>query len=175
MAIWKKLKSRRDYKNALARVDELIDVKENDTRMNEFMLLTYLIEEYESEVFPMTDVTPLEVIRFMMEMKGIQQKDLIPILGSKSFVSKILQGTAKLQLEMIGPLSKFLGIPAETLIPPFDDRSNFITNSGNSPNKEIRGSKMAYDHTFRKSDRVSEKVTKYSKPIKKSKRRKPKE
>jgi transcriptional regulator with XRE-family HTH domain len=50
-------------------------------------------------------------------MKGIKQKDLIPILGTKGNVSKILSGAAKIQLEMLDPLAQFLGIPVEALIP----------------------------------------------------------
>ena len=120
MATWKKLKSEKTYKEALSRIDALLDVKRSEAMQNELMLLSYLVSEYESEYKAIPDASPLEVIRFMMEMKGIQQKDLVPLMGSKGFVSKILSGKAALQLDMVHKLSSFLGIPIEALIPKSD-------------------------------------------------------
>ena len=117
MATWNKIASPKEYQTALQRVDELIDVDHTEATHNELMLLSYLIEEYEDDQYPIRDASPLRVLKFMMKMKGIKQLDLIPILGSKGNVSKILSGKAKLQLEAIYPLSTFLGIPVEALIP----------------------------------------------------------
>lgn len=117
MATWNKITSPKEYQNALQRVDELIDVEHTEATHNELMLLTFLIEAYEDDQYPIRDASPLRVLKFMMEMKGIKQQDLIPILGTKGNVSKILSGKAKLQLEDIYPLSTFLGIPVEALIP----------------------------------------------------------
>ncbi len=120
MATWTKIKSEGEYKNALNRINELMDAERTDAVRNELGLLSYLIEEYEEEVYPMPDASPLEVIKLVMEMKGIKQQDLIPILGTKGNVSKILRGNANLQLADIHPLSTLLGIPVEALIPKGD-------------------------------------------------------
>jgi len=117
MATWTQLKSKKDYKAALDRVNALIDARRSDAQQNEFLLLSYLIEEYEYKHMPISDASPQEVIQFMMDMKGLKQKDLIPILGTKSYVSKILNGAAGIPIESIDPLSQLLGIPVETLIP----------------------------------------------------------
>lgn len=117
MASWNKITTQEEYETALNRVDELIDVDHTETTHNELMLLSYLIEDYEDTQYPIKNVSPIRVLKFMMEMKGIKQQDLIPILGSKGNVSKILNGKASLQLKDIYPLSKFLGIPLEALIP----------------------------------------------------------
>lgn len=120
MATWNKLTTPENYKSALQRLDELIDVEHTEATHNELMLLSLLIEAYEEVHYPIRDASPLRVLRFMMEMKGLRQQDLIPILGSKGNVSKILSGKAKLQLEDIYPLSTLLGISAEALIPRSD-------------------------------------------------------
>lgn len=127
MVKWRQLTTKADYKKALDRVNILIlmDTPRSDEIQNELILLSYLIEEYEEQYYPLPDASPIGVVRFMMEMKGIKQKDLIPILGTKGNVSKILSGAAKIQLEMLDPLSQFLGIPVESLIPK---RSTGIVN-----------------------------------------------
>ena len=120
MTKWLSIKSKKEYKAAQNRITELIDAPRTDAIHNELSLLGFLIEEYELENYSIPDSSPAEIIKFIMEMKGIKQKELIPILGSKSTVSKILNGTAKLQLEVIYPLSSFLGIPPSSLLPRTD-------------------------------------------------------
>lgn len=128
MAKWQTIKSKMEYLIVQSRINELIDAPRTDTVHNELSLLGYLVEEYEEEYHTIPDSSPLEVIKFIMEMKGIKQKDLIPILGSKSTVSKILNGSAKMQLEMIQPLSAFLGIPQSSLIPKLAMQENVESN-----------------------------------------------
>jgi HTH-type transcriptional regulator/antitoxin HigA len=130
MATWNKIASPKEYQTALQRVDELIDVEHTEATHNELMLLSFLIEAYEDDQYPIQDASPLRVLKFMMKMKDIKQKDLIPILGSKGNVSKILNGKASLQLVDIYPLSTFLGIPVEALIPTPENQyadSSFVS------------------------------------------------
>ncbi|MEP6795318.1 MAG: transcriptional regulator, partial [Saprospiraceae bacterium] len=96
MAQWEKLESESDYEAAVDRVNIILDADRTDEIQNEIMLLSYLIEEYDAVHYPMPDAAPHEVIKFMLEMKDLKQKDLIPILGTKGNVSKILSGAAKL-------------------------------------------------------------------------------
>lgn len=117
MAKWRRLASKADYKKAIDRINELMDHTRADAVQNELTLLSYLVEEYEEQHFPIPDASAQEVMKFAMEMKGIRQKDLIPVLGTKGNVSKILNGAAKIQVDMLGPLSSLLGIPVESLIP----------------------------------------------------------
>ena len=127
MGTWAQLKTKKDYKAALSRVDELIDARRSEAQQNELLLLSYLIEEYEEMYMPMPDASPAEVIQFMMEMKGIKQKDLVPILGTKSFVSKILNGAANIPLNSMDGLCQLLGIPVEALIPKSNIQYNKMT------------------------------------------------
>ena len=117
MATWRQLSSKIDYKRAVDRLNILVDANRTDDAQNELTLLSYLIEEYEEYNFPLPDAAAHEVVKFVMELKGIKPKDLTPILGSKGNVSKILNGAARIQIETLAPLSSFLGIPMEALIP----------------------------------------------------------
>lgn len=51
-----------------------------------------LIEQYERAKYPDADVSPTDIIRELMEVNGLRQKDLADILGSghESAVSEIL-------------------------------------------------------------------------------------
>jgi HTH-type transcriptional regulator / antitoxin HigA len=133
MATWTQLRSKKDYKAALDRVNALIDIRRSDAQQNEFLLLSYLIEEYEGRHMPMTDASPREVIQFMMDMKGLKQKDLVPLLGTKGYVSKILNGSAAIPLDSIDTLSRLLGIPVEALIPKSgfkEEEINLVAEKG---------------------------------------------
>jgi HTH-type transcriptional regulator / antitoxin HigA len=57
------------------------------------------------------------MLQYIMEVKRLKQKDLVPYFGSASRVSEFLGGKSKLTLEQVSRLHKGLGIPAETLLP----------------------------------------------------------
>lgn len=59
---------------------------------------------------------PVEAIRFYMAERGLQQRDLIPMIGSRSKVSEVLSGTRSLTMPMARALHRHLGIPAEALL-----------------------------------------------------------
>ncbi len=59
---------------------------------------------------------PVEAIKFYMAERGLQQRDLIPMIGSRSKVSEVLSGTRSLTMPMARALYRHLGIPAEALL-----------------------------------------------------------
>ena len=141
MAKWKKINSEKEYKAVIKRINELMDVKRTDAIHNELSLLSFLVENYEGEFHSLPDASPSEVIRFAMEMRGIRQQELIPLLGTKGNVSKILSGKANIQLDDIHPLSVLLGIPLESLIPRdemYVGPSRVITENATEPSKTVR-------------------------------------
>jgi|GEM_PF-171368 len=120
MTKWKTLTSGKDYHAATRRIDGLLDIERTDAEENELSLLAFLVEQYDEEFHSIPDASPLEVVKFAMQMKGIKQQDLIPVLGTKGNVSKILSGKANIQLSDLHPLSVLLGIPVEALIPKLE-------------------------------------------------------
>jgi HTH-type transcriptional regulator/antitoxin HigA len=144
MTKWKSIASKAEYKAATARINELMDIKRTDVIHNELSLLSFLVEDYDNEYNSLPDASPLEVIKFVMEMKDIKQQDLIPILGTKGNVSKILNGKANIQLEDLQPLSSFLGIPAEVLIPKsktYKESVSVMSDYAAEPGKKFRKKK----------------------------------
>jgi len=113
---WKVIKTEREYKRALKRLEQLFDSKKNTRLGDELELLSLLIETYEKENYPIDFPDPIEAIKFRMEQLGFNQKDLCSVIGIKSRVSEILNRKRKLNLEMIRRLNRKLGIPTEILI-----------------------------------------------------------
>ena len=51
-----------------------------------------------------------------MDQQGLTNKDLVPLLGSRSRVSEVLSGRRTLSLKMIRALAGGLRIPADVLL-----------------------------------------------------------
>ena len=112
----KPIKTKKDYKAALERVEELWGAKDNTPEGDEFEILFTLVEAYEDKHYPIPPPHPLESIRFRMEQGQVDDKELTKILGGRSRKSEILSGRRKLSLNMIRALHEKLKIPAEILI-----------------------------------------------------------
>lgn len=118
------IKTKKDYEATLYRVEELMDARKNTPEGDELEILSTLVEAYEEEHFPIDDPDPIEAIRHSMEALGMESKDLIPLLGSKSRVSEIMNRRRKLSMEMVRKLNQRLKIPADILIRDYPLRKN---------------------------------------------------
>ncbi len=112
----KLIKTRKEYREALKRIEKLMDAKPRTPQGDELELLAALVELYERENEPILPPEPLEAIRFRMEQEGLKPKDLIPFIGSRSRVSEVLSGRRSLTLKMIRNLHCGLDIPADSLL-----------------------------------------------------------
>ena len=112
----KPIKTKKDYQNALERLELIFDSKKGSDNGDELEILGILLEKYEDEHFPIGFPDPMEAIKFRMEQMGYNQTDLAKIVGLKSRASEILNKKRKLTLEMIRLLHDNLKIPTEVLI-----------------------------------------------------------
>jgi HTH-type transcriptional regulator/antitoxin HigA len=112
----KVIKTKKQYRAALSRLEEIFDSKKGSKTADELELLSLLIEKYENESSPIDFPDPIEAIKFRMEQLGYKQKDLAAAIGLKSRVSEILNRKRKLTLDMIRKLHVALGIPTEVLV-----------------------------------------------------------
>ena len=67
---------------------------------------------------------PVEAIKFEMERRGLTVKDLEPMIGKSNRVYEILNHKRSLTLKMIWKLHEELGVPAESLIKPPQEKAN---------------------------------------------------
>ncbi len=102
------------YTEALFELTAL--AKPNATEMDAINLLSLLVETYEAGRFPIEASSPIEVLRFLMEQNGLQQRDLMEDLGSESNVSLILKGKRNLTVQHIQRLSRRFGVPVSVFM-----------------------------------------------------------
>ena len=78
--------------------------------------LTALIRQYEEEIQPGPIGSPSGVLKYLMEEHSVRQADLVPILGSKSYVSQILSGHRPISKEAAGKLAKFFHVSKHSFL-----------------------------------------------------------
>ncbi|MCK5155273.1 MAG: ImmA/IrrE family metallo-endopeptidase [Spirochaetales bacterium] len=118
------IKNELEYKSALFRAEEIIDIDPeiNTELADELELITLLINAYEKALYSVDLPDPIDAIKFRMEQQGLKNVDMIQYFGSKSKISEVLNGKRTLSLAMIRKLNKELGIPAEVLISDFEKK-----------------------------------------------------
>ena len=112
----KPIRTTKDYKAALERLESIFDAKPGTPEGDELEILGILIANYEEEHFPIGFPDPIEALKFRMEQLGYSQSDLAEVVGLKSRASEILNRKRKLNLEMIRKLHDVLKIPTDVLI-----------------------------------------------------------
>ncbi|MGE4295789.1 MAG: type II toxin-antitoxin system HigA family antitoxin [Campylobacterales bacterium] len=110
------IKTEADYEAALMRAEALMDAQAGSAEGDELEILATLIEHYEAIHFPIPACDPIEAIRFRMEQMGLTDKDLTPVIGSRSKVSEVLNRKRQLSLSMIRNLHHQLKLPYESLM-----------------------------------------------------------
>jgi HTH-type transcriptional regulator/antitoxin HigA len=75
-----------------------------------------LIKEYEDKNYPIPVPDPIEAIKLKMTEKGLKNKDFIGKVGTKGYVSSILNKKKPLTLELAKWFHRELGISAEILL-----------------------------------------------------------
>jgi len=113
-----KVKTEAEYQEAMSRVDVILNQSpEAGTDLfDELELLTGMIHTYEQANYPISLPDPVEAIKFVMEEKGLKNKDLEPYIGPKSRVSELLNRKRYFTTEQIYSLHKALNIPLEVFI-----------------------------------------------------------
>lgn len=105
-----------DYQAALQRIRKLWEAEPGTPEADELEILAMLVNKYEEEHYPIEDPDPIEYIKIRMEELGLKQEDLVPYMGNKGNVSKVLSRKRSLSLEMIRNLHQGLRFPLEVLI-----------------------------------------------------------
>jgi len=114
----KPIRTKADYKKALAEIERLWGAKSGSPEGDRLDVLATLIDVYESEHYPIDQPDPVEAIKFRMEQQGLSRKDLEPIIGTRTRVAEVLNRKRALSIGMIRRLHDRLGISAEVLIRP---------------------------------------------------------
>jgi HTH-type transcriptional regulator/antitoxin HigA len=112
----KPIRTEEDYEAALAEVERLWGAEPGTPDGDRFEVLFTLVEAYEEKQYPILPPDPVEAIKYYMDSRGLDRRDLEQYIGSSGRVSEVLNRKRPLTLAMIRKLNAGLGIPAEVLI-----------------------------------------------------------
>lgn len=116
--IIKPIKTEEEYEAMLVWVDEQFDlaVPYNSSEGEQLQIALLLIKAYEDVQFPIPFPDAIEAVKLKMDENGIKSKDLAAWIGSKSYVSALLNRKKPLTLKIAKLFHQKLGIPAEVLL-----------------------------------------------------------
>lgn len=114
----KPIKTKKEYEAYLDWVDSFFDkkLKPNAPEGEELQIALLLIKQYEDKYYPIPVPDAIEAIKLKMEEKGLKNKDLVGMIGSKGYVSSLLNGKKPLTLDIAKIFYQQLGVPAEILL-----------------------------------------------------------
>jgi HTH-type transcriptional regulator/antitoxin HigA len=112
----KPIKTEKDHKDALRRIEALWDAEPNTRKGDELSVLILLVDNYENEHHKILPPDPIEAIKFRMEQMGLKKTDLAKILGGRNRATEILNRKRGLSVRMMRTLHSELDIPLESLV-----------------------------------------------------------
>jgi HTH-type transcriptional regulator/antitoxin HigA len=112
------IKTKKHYKQYLNWVDLQFDnkVKSNTPQGEKLQVALLLIKQYEDANYPIPLPDPIDAIKVKMNELGLKNKDLVGKVGSKGYVSSLLNKKKPLTLELAKLFHQELNIPAEVLL-----------------------------------------------------------
>ena len=113
---WTILKTEEDYNKASERLMDIFHTEPNTPEYDELSLLILLVQDYDNRHYTLPQIDVLEIIKEKMQERGLKNKDLEPIIGSKSYVSSILSGKREITLKIAKRLRDYFNIPAELFL-----------------------------------------------------------
>lgn len=112
------LKTEQQYDELLHWLDEQFDQKvvPESPAGEQVQIALLLIKAYEDEHYAVFAPDPIAAIQLKMSEQGLKAKDLVGEIGSKSYVSAILNRRKPLTLAMARYFHQKLHIPASVLL-----------------------------------------------------------
>lgn len=110
------------YKFALARVEELLPLVDDNTPANdkkslELSVMSDIVIAYENLYFPIEKPTVAELIELSLEEKGITQRELANNIGvSPSRINDYIAGRSEPTLKIARQLCMVLNIPPAAML-----------------------------------------------------------
>ena len=107
---------------ALEILDELLDRAHLTAEENDYLtILIDQIERFEGKMYPAPDVSPIELVKYLMECNDLKSSDMVPIFGNKSVVSEVLSGKRQLSKTHIANLAARFKLSPAAFFPTVRD------------------------------------------------------
>ena len=112
------IKTKKQYEQYLDWVDVQFEnkVKSTTPQGEKLQVALLIIKQYEDANYPIPLPDPIDAIKVKMNELGLKNKDLVGKMGSKGYVSSLLNKKKPLTLESAKLFHQELNIPAEVLL-----------------------------------------------------------
>ncbi|MEO6167358.1 MAG: transcriptional regulator [Chitinophagales bacterium] len=112
------IRTKKEYETMLQWIDVQFDrkLKPHTPEGEQLQIALLIVKKFEDEHYAVPLPDPIEAIKLKMEEKGLRNKDLVGKLGSKGYVSAILNRKKPMTLEIARLFHRELGVPAEVLL-----------------------------------------------------------
>ena len=112
------IKTKKQYQEYLDWVDKMFDkkIKPNTPEGEKLQVALLLIKQYEDAHYPIPVPDPIDAIKLKMQEMGLKNKDLVGIVGTKGYISALLNKRKPLTLELARLFHRELDIPADILL-----------------------------------------------------------
>jgi HTH-type transcriptional regulator/antitoxin HigA len=110
------VRSDEDLQRALGRIGELLDARAGSNEEAELEVLSELVHAYEQRHHPIAPPDPISAIRFRLEQRGLTERALEGMVGTRARVFEVMNGRRGLSLAMIRRLHNELGVPLASLV-----------------------------------------------------------
>jgi len=79
-------------------------------------LLIRLVQDFEERSYKPSEATPLEVLRHLMEARGVKQSQLWEVFGSKGIASEVLSGKRGISKTHARALANYFHVSAALFV-----------------------------------------------------------
>jgi HTH-type transcriptional regulator/antitoxin HigA len=118
-ALPKSIESQHEYNRVLGQVQTLMSKGEEHLSPEEDILLDLLaalVERYEDEHYPIPEASGAEVLKHLMEARGMRQADLVSVIGSRGYVSDLVNGRREIGKKVARKLAGFFHVPSDVFL-----------------------------------------------------------
>lgn len=112
------IKTNKQYQEYLEWIDEKFDIKVKaaSPEGEKVQVALLLIKQYEDTHYPVPLPNPIDAIKLKMQDMGLKNKDWVGKVGSKGYISAVLNKRKPLTIELARLFHRELRIPAEVLL-----------------------------------------------------------
>ena len=111
------IENEKDHAQAKALIEELMGSEDAADRAR-LVAQARLIEAYERARWPRRTPALPDLLTYLMDQHSLSRSDLVPLLGTPSRVSEVLNGKRELSMSMVRKLRERFHISADLLIAP---------------------------------------------------------
>jgi len=115
----KPISTEQEYDEFVALTGQLMEKGEDSLSPEEgalLELLGILVRDYDERHYPLGEGSPRDMLLSLMEQHNLGQKDLVPVLGSSSVVSAVVNGKRGISKRQAKKLSELFHCPADLFI-----------------------------------------------------------